>query len=264
MKTEWMRCLCVIPLTFVLNGIVVAQEEASTQETPSTRETAVANNSADREALIGHWQNKNEELNRKLLEPIEMDFVETPMVEVLAYLMDRCRIEVIMDKVALEAQGVDASTPITRKLSEVPLRTALDVILHEHQLTYYTKDGILFITSQEEADNKLVIRVYNVHSLLTRDRPLESLDQIMGLITNSVVPDTWSEFGGPGTIHAYQMAMVVSQTERGHELIESLLDELDQVVAAAGGPTLPPPAKPVITLPPTQGSGLGGGQEGSP
>ncbi len=237
MKRQLIYCFLAIMGLVVMNGIGEAQVDDP--NAVPTEHASLGMDPASRNALASRWQKKQDELARKLLEPIDVAFFETPLQDVVFYLADKTGIEILIDDPALDTLGLDRSIPITLKLHDVPLRTALDVILGEHELTFVTKDGVLSVTSQEEAENQLVTRVYNVQSLLRPDQPLESLEAIVALVTSTVEPDSWAEFGGPGTIETYQMALVIRQTERTHERLENVLYELDQVVTAAGGPSLP-------------------------
>lgn len=51
-------------------------------------------------------------------------------------------------------------------------------------------------------------------------------DQLVELVTSIVVPDSWNDVGGPGSIDVFNGLVVVSQTMECHEQIERLFDML--------------------------------------
>ncbi|HOP77833.1 MAG TPA: hypothetical protein PLD05_10090, partial [Thermogutta sp.] len=102
----------------------------------------------------------------ELKKPTELDFVDTPLSEVVNYLKDRHQIEIQLDQKALQDVGVDTNTPITKSLRGISLRSALRLLLRELDLTYVIKDEVLLITTPEQAGNDLVLKVYPVADLV--------------------------------------------------------------------------------------------------
>ena len=53
-------------------------------------------------------------------------------------------------------------------------------------------------------------------------------DALLSLITTTVEPDSWAEFGGPGSLSPFEanLSLVIRQTEQVHEEIRDLLDQL--------------------------------------
>lgn len=102
----------------------------------------------------------------ELKKPTELDFVDTPLSEVVNYLKDRHQIEIQLDQRALQDVGVDTNTPITKSLRGISLRSALRLLLRELDLTYVIKDEVLLITTPEQAGNDLVLKVYPVADLV--------------------------------------------------------------------------------------------------
>ncbi len=98
--------------------------------------------------------------------PTEVEFFEEPLEDAIKYLEDRHGIEIELDNAALDTLGLDSSLPITKKLAGITLRSVLRLMLKEHELTYVIRDEVLIITSQEEAENELITRVYPVGDLV--------------------------------------------------------------------------------------------------
>ena len=96
----------------------------------------------------------------------KLEFVETPLNEVIDYLKDLHQIEIQIDEKALKDVGIDSKTAVTKNLSGISLRSALRLMLKEMDLTYVIRDEVLLITTPEEANAKLVTKVYPVADLV--------------------------------------------------------------------------------------------------
>lgn len=107
-----------------------------------------------------------QKIQKELEEPTEIDFIDTPLEDVLNYLEDYHEIEIEIDQRALDDIGVDSGTPINRKLVGISLRSALRLMLDDLDLTYIIENEVLMITSVEEAETRLVTKVYPVADLV--------------------------------------------------------------------------------------------------
>mgnify|MGYP002623647870 CR=1 FL=1 len=95
-----------------------------------------------------------------------LEFIETPLQDVIDYLKDLHGIEIQIDHRALEDVGIGSDTPITRNLKGITLRSALRLMLKEMDLTYVVRDEVLQITTPEEAESELTTKVYPVADLV--------------------------------------------------------------------------------------------------
>ena len=187
--------------------------------------------------------------------PTQLEFIKTPLQDVIDYLKDYHRIEIQIDEKAFEDAGLDESkTPITKNHKRISLRSALNLTLGDLELTYLIQDEVLLITSEEEAQSfkYMSTKVYRVDDLIARYEPkpdeevrgaLVDYDTMMHMITSTVEPARWAEVGGPGSIVGATFndveTLVILQTYHVHRKIAVLLEELRNV---AGGKK-PPPAK---------------------
>jgi hypothetical protein len=101
-----------------------------------------------------------------LKSPTQLEFVETPLSDVIDYLKDYHGIEIQVDKKALDDVGIGTDTPVTKNLKGISLKSALRLLLKEMSLTYIIENEVLLITTPEEADSKLVTKVYPVADLV--------------------------------------------------------------------------------------------------
>jgi len=196
---------------------------------PKTKPDLVALSAADLDET-------NQAVKGALNAPTQMEFIDTPLADVVAYLKDYHHIEIQLDKKALDDSGVATDTPVTKNLKDVTLKSALRVMLRELNLTYVTQDGVLLITTPEEAESRLTTKVYPVEDLVlvpgeSKDEVLADFDSLIEVITSTVGPTTWDEVGGPGSVQPFpnKLAIILSQTEEVHEEVEDLLRMLRRV-----------------------------------
>ncbi len=120
-------------------------------------------------------------------------------------------------------------------------------MLRPLQLTYVIRNGVLLITSQTEAENQLVVRIYPVRDLVSPpDEPNAPFDQLdfdplIDLINALVAPASWDTVGGPGSGNPLPPGLLAfSQTVEVHDEIAALLEGLaqarDMQKKSPGGP----------------------------
>ena len=107
-----------------------------------------------------------EKIFEALRQPTSLEFIETPLRDVVDYLKDLHGIEIQINYRALEEIGVSADTPLTRNLKGISLRSALRLMLRELDLTYSVQDEVLLITTPEEVESALTAKVYPVADLV--------------------------------------------------------------------------------------------------
>lgn len=107
------------------------------------------------------------------LTSVGLDFTETPLGEVVEFLRDEYGIEIQLDKSALEEFSIEEDEPITVNLRNVSLRSALRLMLKDLELTYIIAEEVLLITTQEEADTRLSVKVYPVGDLVIDKTPIQ-------------------------------------------------------------------------------------------
>ena len=79
------------------------------------------------------------------------NFTERPFYGVIDYLKQRHGIEIELDTRALDDASIPRDTPVTRSIKGVTLRSALNLLLDHLDLTYMIQNGVLKITTKEEA-----------------------------------------------------------------------------------------------------------------
>ena len=187
----------------------------------------------------------DKKIEAALNSPAQLEFVKTPLQDVVEHLKDRYHIEVQLDKTALDDVGIGADTPVTKSFKGMTLRAALRLMLHDLKLTYIIQNEVLLITTPETAEARLTTVVYPVADLLEVGRDengnvVADFDSLIDMITSTVQPTTWDAVGGPGSIARYSvgtaLSLVISQTQEVHEEIADVLKLLRKVKNA--GPTI--------------------------
>ncbi len=165
-------------------------------------------------------------------QPTTLDFHESPLQTVVDYLKDLHPIEIQLDVKALEDGGMGSDTPVTCKVSGVSLRSGLRMLVSRVDLAFHIRDEVLQITSKEVADAELVTRTYPVADLTPGDK----YDSLINAITTTVLPQSWDEVGGPGSLSPFKAAksLVISQTQDAQNEVLQLLRSL-RAARKAGG-----------------------------
>jgi hypothetical protein len=182
-----------------------------------------------------------------LATPTQIEFVNTPLVDVIDWLKGHHGIEIQLDSKALGDAGIGSDTPITKNVNGVSLRSALNLMLRELNLTWTIQDEVLLITSPEEAECSLTTKVYDVADLVVcRDSKGElwnDYDSLIRAIDSTIMPTTWDQVGGPGSIGPANFgtakALIVRQTYAGHQKVAGLLERIREIAKKTPDAGLP-------------------------
>jgi hypothetical protein len=208
---------------------------------------------------VSRWINIDHEaeqaISDKLEESISLEFLEIPIEETVQYLRDTCQLPVVLDNRGLEEIGLSPDEPLTFVSEKTSLRSALDLMLHGDDLTYTVQGESLVITTEEEAESRMISRIYWLEGT---GYAHTDFDSVMETIQSTISPDIWESLGGPSTmvpLHAVRPALVVSTTYTVHKAIEHFFDALREAHFGSE-PVLE--RVPVPTAKPTGGFGGGG------
>ncbi|MBA4107711.1 MAG: hypothetical protein C0485_18415, partial [Pirellula sp.] len=98
-----------------------------------------------------------------------LDFVAQPLSDVVSVLAEDFSIPIVIDTTALDAVASSPDVEVNFQISNVTLKSALELMLKsvgEGDLTYVVDNEVLMITTQEEAEKRLQVRVYPVADLV--------------------------------------------------------------------------------------------------
>ncbi|HKD35490.1 MAG TPA: hypothetical protein VKB78_01780, partial [Pirellulales bacterium] len=168
-------------------------------------------------------------IHRLLQSKQDMDFTETPLKDVVESLKLKVGIEIQVDAKAITDSGVSIDAPITFKVKNMRLATALRLMLAPVELSYIIDHEVLLITSAAAANDHVITRLYAVGDLLNQPPDdSASYQELIDLVTSTVHPASWVDAGGTGSIQPFPIskALVCTQTEQGHEEIVELLKRI--------------------------------------
>jgi hypothetical protein len=183
-------------------------------------------------------ETNKEDIKRALDDMTQMEFVDTPLQDVIDYLKDVHKakghpgFEMVLDTKGLNELGITPETPFTKNLKGISLRAALRLMLRDLGLTYVVRHEVLVITSPEEA---CYTKVYDVADLVsTKDGEKNAaVDSLMGMVAK-ICPANVSQGAGksgwPGWIGSLKStevaAIVVHQPEEYQDEVADLLAQL--------------------------------------
>ncbi|MDP6503283.1 MAG: hypothetical protein QF886_06690, partial [Planctomycetota bacterium] len=119
---------------------------------------------------------------------ISFDFVDTPLADVVAFLANLTNTNIVLDPATVEGDDV----PVTLKVSDMKLLSALEWILRLVNLTYTFRDEAIFISTPERIQSlpsvrnkQIVFRVYDLREQLKED----GREVLLEVIRNSIAAD---------------------------------------------------------------------------
>ena len=163
-----------------------------------------------------------------LRQPVSFAFDGDTLADVVAFVKDECSFPILFDRVALAEEGKDPTSDVVESFSvdSLQLRSALALILKEHEMVFEVREGFVFITTQSAADSHMVTRIYRPGSTWRATG-----NQIAQAIETAVTPASWESSGGPGSICLVEDGFVVSNSYGVHEKIDQLFTKLDALYA---------------------------------
>lgn len=169
-------------------------------------------------------------LEAKLARRVSVDFQESSLEEVRAYLSHEFGLPIAFDREGLDAAGVTQEVPVTFQATNRPLGAVLNDLLAAHELTWMIADEeLILFTTSEEVESDLRTIVYDVRHLVSPDFGPPDYDSLIETITSTIQPTSWTDVGGTGAITEGDGCLVVSQTDFEHRKIRFLLDALTRL-----------------------------------
>ncbi len=169
-----------------------------------------------------------ERFEREIGKVVTISFEESTIAEVVAYLKTQMDIPVLIDR---NHVGISAdATKLSGQFFEMSIRSVLNHLLRQLELTWLPRDGALLITTPEEAEDELLIEIYPVVDLVRFDWAVGpasyDYDSLIDLITSIVAPQAWPTASGPGPIDPFRGTITVPQSYEVQQEIRGLLAAL--------------------------------------
>jgi hypothetical protein len=251
----------------VLNGVsttAASLSEADAVRTEKESRRVFAMRDMDKSALppIGDvefpkdWKEKSERrlkayglsadekaMLQTLAAPIQVEFKNSRLQDVMEYLSTRMNRTIILDKNALDEGQLTYDTPVTFSLkTPVATRTALRFILQQLNLTYVVRDGTIQVTNQVRAKDQMVTRSYYIGDLVSgtgtfggatqfglnvdHAQLAQNVQAIIEMIIQSVDPQSWQGRGGLGNVgyNIPTQSLIIRQSAEVHSMIRGSLN----------------------------------------
>lgn len=251
-RSRWLRIL-LVPALLIASGVIVRawQQDTPTEEARLLAQAGQPGQAAaqpagpsdaspetvKKQALLAEWalRKRDEATNsagiyRALRAKGKLNVEEMTLEDVIAKLATEHNLQILIDKPTLTDEGVSLETPITLSVSDVTLRSLLNLVLGPQQLTTIIRHEVLNVTTTTKAADDLDTRMYDVRRLLEKD----DYSSLLNVIRDTTEPDTWDDNGGPGSAEPVKIAeaLTIRQTQAVHEKIVVLLEELERYLSA--------------------------------
>jgi type II secretory pathway component GspD/PulD (secretin) len=118
--------------------------------------------------IYSGYKNERERLiEQRLNTPVSLNFINTPLRQAIQDLHEISGgLNVVPDTLALTEAGINMERQLSLKVENISLKSALNMLLRQVNLTYIIKDEALQITTEEHAKGKGKIVTYPVADLV--------------------------------------------------------------------------------------------------
>src|SRR5207248_1613981 len=110
---------------------------------------------------LKNYSEKEKEIQSKLMKNVTVSFHNVPLRQALEDLRAMAGMHIYLDSAALAGESVNAETPVSLKVENITLKSALNLLLGQAHLTYVVKDEVLKVTTEKGARGQLVQRVFS-------------------------------------------------------------------------------------------------------
>lgn len=236
------------------NGLLIAQSEANHTKLAGLlaairQAKALQSDNYDPASIgVGVDPALRKQLHDALQTPMQnVRFEITSLIDAMQFLSDHCKVQIVLNSAALEEQGIKMDAPITDRWQAATAEVILQDVLDMLELDYRFRDAVLEVSTPQDLNWDMELKVYPVRDLLAGERVVDFENEylrryqgseyaainrlickfpvLIDSVTSKVEPESWGELGGPGEIQPlwFADALVVAQTPANHAKIERLL-----------------------------------------
>jgi hypothetical protein len=98
---------------------------------------------------------------------ITLEFTDTPLPDALDFIRSFSGIDFVID-VKVRERFADDPIKISLKVKDIPLKSALKLMLGSKNLGAVYRDGVLLIVLKEDIDKEVYLKIYDVRDLLLK------------------------------------------------------------------------------------------------
>jgi len=199
----------------------------------------------------------------------QMKLENAAFSDAIDFLADATGANIHVNWKAVELLGITKDSPISCKLRNVTLKKALALIVNEvgkgNQLTFFTDQGVIEITTRELADQKLYTAIYPVDDILLEipdfegpelslgggggggssgsgagdifkgggasedeeksKTKTERAEELVEMIKETIRPEVWRDNGGTASIKYFRGNLIVTAPRSVHESLDGPIGE---------------------------------------
>ena len=105
-------------------------------------------------------------IEKSLSRQISLHFQEIPLRDVMRHIATVADVNVVLDNLGLEEEGVSTDSPVSIDVNGIRLKSALNLLLEPLHLAYTIEDEVLKVTSRMRQQGRLVVATYPVADLV--------------------------------------------------------------------------------------------------
>lgn len=173
-----------------------ASEQHATTPTVASDASGTTQSASTPVEFFPELSQKEQYIVGELDKPTTFDFTDESLDGVRESIMERHGFDILIEKSELEEASVTTdATDLTLRVNEVPLRSALRLLLGRKNLAYIIEDDVLKITTEMAYATDRLTRTYPVRDLIT-DLPGDDVPDFLSLmeaIRQGVTPGSWKE-----------------------------------------------------------------------
>lgn len=174
---------------------------------------------------------EHQRIREALNTPISVRFQGEPLISTTKTLSQLSNIDIRVDEIALTKHKISIRVPVILEIREQRLRTIIDAIASQHQITTLIRDGVLWLTTTEEASKVCKIAVFDVRDLCINAQECQALREA---IQRQITPEEWLDGDGRHLIAFPKTGiMVVTQSEDPLDELLQLLDRYRQALRSS-------------------------------
>jgi len=172
-------------------------------------------------------------LERELSRATEVQYLDTHLNDVVNDLELRHKIDIELDMPALTADGKGAETLITKTIRNLPLDGTLDHLLHDQQLAWYGRDGILMISTPRATRALVETKVYSVAGL-AGNQAEPDFDAVQNVVDRAVFRAAGTHVNRTLRTHASTKSLIVAANPIEQREVARLIGELHEAMRYQG------------------------------
>ena len=173
-----------------------------------------------------------------------LEFIETPLKDVVDYLKDLHGIEIQFDTKSLDGVGVSTDTPVTRNIKGVSLRSALNLILRDLNLTFVVRNEVLEITTPAAVAADVSVKTHAAADLIPDEAAAKALTATVEMALDPPATSRNAEKASPAgaRVVPFRGLLLVRGSLHEHERVGELLSHVRQVLKQTAPKAGPAPS----------------------